>query len=141
MTTVAAAAHDTVTREGERERILSSFEVFEVPPHMQAEILEALDSGEWDWFRDCDGCTGVSELHWPTRYFPPCLRHDFDWKRGQGDWAGSRRFYGLQLAYGVPMWRASIRAFAVTIKWYCWEKWCSVLAYARGLLRGRRRGA
>ena len=56
-----------VTPESERRRIEKSFEVFSVSAEHRALILEALDSGEWDWFRDCDGCTAVSELHWPTQ--------------------------------------------------------------------------
>lgn len=92
---------------------------------MQRLVLEAIESDEWDWFEDCDGCTCVSELHWPTKYFPPCLRHDYDWISGKGDWAASRRFYELQRAYGVPVWRASLRSSAVTVAWYTWGRWWS----------------
>ena len=113
----------TPTRQSERARIEKSFDVFGLSTKHRGLILEALDSEEWDWFRDCDGCTAVSELHWPTKYFPPCLRHDFDWIRGRGDWAASRRFYDLQRAYGVPIWRSALRAGAVTFVWYTWAKW------------------
>ena len=111
------------TRLSEYRRILKSFDVFNIPEELQALVLEAITSEEWDWFEDCDGCTAVSELHWPTKYFPPCLRHDFDWIRGKGDWAASRRFYALQRAYGTPRWRAGIRAGAVTAVWYAWSRW------------------
>ena len=112
-----------LTRESERARIEGSFEVFVLTAAQRAAIVEALDSPEWDWFNDCDGCTCVSELHWPTRYFPPCLRHDYDCIRGKGDLAASKRFYDLQRAYGVPVWRASLRAGAVTVAWYSWGRW------------------
>ena len=111
------------SRLSEYRRILKSFDVFNVPEEKRAWVLEALDSDEWDWFKDCDGCTTVSELHWPTKYFPPCLRHDFDWIVRKGDWAACRRFYNLQRAYGVPVWRASLRAGAVTVAWYAWGTW------------------
>ena len=111
------------TRQGERARIEKSFDVFGLSAEQRALILDALDSGEWDWFEDCDGCTAVSELHWPTKYFPPCLRHDFDWISGKGDWAASRRFYELQRAYGVPIWRSALRSGAVTFAWYAWGRW------------------
>jgi len=111
------------TREGERARIEKSFDVFGLSDEQCALIVEALDSEAWDWFRDCDGCTAVSELHWPTKYFPPCLRHDFDCICGKGDLAASRRFYGLQRGYGVPRWRASVRAVAGTVAWYGWGQW------------------
>jgi len=111
------------TRQSERARIEKSFDVFGLNEESRRLIIEALDSREWDWFLGCDGCTCVSELHWPTKYFPPCLRHDFDWTRGKGGWAASRRFYELQRAYGVPVWRSSLRTGAVTIAWYAWGQW------------------
>jgi hypothetical protein len=110
-------------REVERKRIVDSFDVFDIPPDLRALVMEALESGKWDWFRDCDGCTFVSEVYWPTIYFPPCLRHDFDCIRGQGGWEASKRFYHLQRAYGVEACRAGVRAGAVTVAWYGWLKW------------------
>ena len=88
----------------------------------QGLILEAMDSGDWDWFEVCDGCTGVSQLHWPTKYFPPCLRHDYDWATGNGGLTGSKNFYDLQRAYGVPKWRSGLRAGVVTAVWYAWRR-------------------
>jgi len=110
-------------RETERGRIIGSFEVLSVPAGIQAEIREALDSPLWDWFRDCDGCTGVSEIYWPTIYFPPCLRHDFDCKIGHNGWQTSMRFYRIQRAYGVGAMRAGVRFAGVTAAWYGWLRW------------------
>jgi hypothetical protein len=107
-----------MTRESERARIEKSFDVFGLGARQRGLILEALDSGAWDWFRDCDGCTSVSELYWPTKYFPPCLRHDYDCATGNGGLTGSRIFYDLQRAYGVPRWRSGLRAAGVTAAWY-----------------------
>jgi hypothetical protein len=100
-----------------------SFEVLSVPEDIQALIREALDSDKWDWFRDCDGCTGVSEVYWPTIYFPPCLRHDFDCHTGHNGLEASRRFYRTQRAYGVEAVRAGARAVGVTVAWYAWLRW------------------
>ncbi len=110
------------TRESERIRIQKSFVVYSLDDQQRRWILEALDSDQWDWFKDCDGCTGVSELHWPTKYFPPCLRHDFDWATGNGGMEGSKIFYNLQRAYGVPRWRSALRTSAVTVVWYTWSR-------------------
>ena len=44
-------------RQTEYNRIIESFDVLSIPPAMQAEIREALDSPVWDWFTQCDGCT------------------------------------------------------------------------------------
>ena len=110
-------------RETERHRILESFDVLSVPEDVRTLIREALDSDKWDWFRDCDGCTGVSELYWPTIYFPPCLRHDFDCYTGHNGWRTSMRFYRVQRAYGVDSIRAGIRTIGVITAWYTWLKW------------------
>jgi hypothetical protein len=112
-------------REKERRRIEASFDVLDVPGDIRAEIVEALDSSAWEWFRDCDGCTGVSEIYWPTIYFPPCLRHDFDCATGRNGLQASRRFYRLQRAYGVGAARSWVRAAGVTMAWYGWGKWAA----------------
>ena len=110
-------------RETEYRRIIESFDVLSVPGDVQALIREALDSDKWDWFRDCDGCTAVSEIYWPTIYFPPCLRHDFDCATGNNGWQTSLRFYRIQCAYGVSAIRSGTRAAGVTLAWYAWMKW------------------
>ncbi len=117
-------------RAREYRRIVASFDVLDVPEGARAEIMEALESSAWDWFRDCDGCTGVSEIYWPTRYFPPCLRHDFDCALGNGGLEASRRFYRLMRAYGVNRVQAGVRAAGVTLAWYGWFKWWRALACA-----------
>ena len=38
----------------------------------------------------------VSELHWLTQCFPPCVRHDSDWNRDRRGVAASRTFCWLQ---------------------------------------------
>ena len=110
-------------RATEYRRIIESFDVLNVPADIQALIREALDSDKWDWFTDCDGCTGVSDVYWPTIYFPPCLRHDFDWGTGNGGWDANVRFYRTQCAYGMGSVRAGVRFLGVTISWFAWFKW------------------
>ena len=110
-------------RRTEFGRIIESFNVFDVPGEFQILVVEALKSDRWDWFEDCDGCTCVSEVYWPTKYFPPCVRHDFDCFIGQGGWNASKRFYRLQRAYGMGRVRSWVRAAAVTVTWYAWGRW------------------
>lgn len=112
-----------VTREGERERIIASFVVFDVPADVQGMILEALDSTLWDWFLDCDGCTCVSEEYWPTKYFPPCLLHDFDCWIHRPWFPAADRFYRVQVIYGISKWDASLRRAGVKIAWCAYYKW------------------
>ena len=76
--TAGGANDGGLDRATEYHRIIESFEVLSVPRDIQILVREALDSKHWDWFTDCDGCTCVSEMYWPTIYFPPCLRHDYD---------------------------------------------------------------
>ena len=118
-----AGACPVLDRQREYRRIIDSFEVLDIPEDMRVEIREALDSDKWDWFRDCDGCTCVSEVYWPTIYFPPCLRHDFDCATGHNGMQTSLRFYRIQRAYGVDPVRSGIRAAGVTVAWYAWLKW------------------
>jgi hypothetical protein len=107
----------------EYHRIIESFEVLNVPLAVRVLVREALDSRAWDWFKDCDGCTGVSEMYWPTKYFPPCLRHDFDWQTGHGGWNANVRFYRIQRAYGMSAMQAGTRFLGVTVSWFAWYKW------------------
>ena len=110
-------------REREYRRILKSFEVFSVPPTLCAQVVEALESQRWDWYRDSDGCTCVSEVFWPTKYFPPCVRHDYDCRIGTPGPEAARRFYRLQRAYGVGRPRAALRTAGVFLAWYAWFRW------------------
>lgn len=133
---------DEIDRERERKRIVASFDVFGVPQAERDEILEALMTTDqrqakadaaaggkappvhpWDWFTNCDGCTGVSEDFWPTKYFPPCLRHDFDWYTGNNVAQANARFYRLSRRYGFTKARAAVRWAGVTLAWYAFFKW------------------
>jgi hypothetical protein len=107
----------------EYQRIMHSFEFLNIPTSVRVLVREALDSREWDWFKDCDGCTAVSEVYWPTKYFPPCLRHDFDWQTGHGGWEANARFYRTQRAYRMSALHAGMRFIGVTASWYAWFKW------------------
>lgn len=111
------------TREEERARIIESFDVFSLGKRERAEILEALDSDKWDWYNDCDGCTFVSEVYWPNRFFPPCLRHDFDFLTSGNGMETNARFYRIQRAYGMTRVRAAVRWLGVTAGWFGWFKW------------------
>ena len=119
-------------RAVERARILASFETFSVPDWARRDILEALDSPEWNWFEDTDGCTCVSEVYWPNKFFPPCLRHDFDWFTGRPVWPANFRFYRLQRVYRMTVLRSAVRFAGVTVGWYAFFKW-------RNMIRNRRK--
>jgi len=113
----------TLDRQTEYHRVIESFDVLSVPEGIQALVREALDSPLWDWFENCDGCTCVSEFYWPTKYFRPCLRHDFDCWTGHNGWQASVRFYRIQRAYGMDKVRAGLRSAGVTVAWYACLKW------------------
>ena len=119
------------TREQERARIVDSFDVFGIGQRERAEILEALDSAKWDWYRDCDGCTLVSEVYWPNKYFPPCLRHDYDFLTSGDGLAANARFYRIMRAYGMTRTRAAVRWLGVTLGWVGWFKWRNIYAMGR----------
>jgi len=90
-------------------------------------ILNAYNSKEWDW-RNSDGCTLVSECHFPEGVrFPPCVLHDHQWwlvKQGmQTAWKANRLFYLAQIDYGISVVRAGVRWVGVTVSWFSWFKW------------------
>ncbi len=124
---------EQITPMGERNRIVESFDVLNIPQQIRAEILDALDSPLWNWFHDCDGCTCVSEMYWPTKYFPPCLRHDFDWFIGHGGAESNLRFYRIQRAYGMTGFISGVRYAGVTLAWYGFFKWRDKIWGAPGM--------
>jgi hypothetical protein len=124
---VKPGVHKDLNRETEKHRILESFDVLDVPGDIRKLIVEALLSDKWDWFKDCDGCTAVSEVYWPTIYFPPCLRHDYDCTINPSErMAANNRFYRIQRAYGMSAFRAGARWVGVTVAWGCWIKWANM---------------
>lgn len=121
-----------MTKAGERARIEASYAVLNIPAREQAEINEALNSTNWNWYVDSDGCTAVSPVYWPTKYFPPCLRHDFDWFTGHGGDESNLRFYRIQRAYNMRRTESSVRYVGVEIAWWTWFKWRDMIWGAPG---------
>ena len=117
------------TKEQERTRIVESFGVFGLGERERSEILEALDSDKWDWYEECDGCTLVSEVYWPNKYFPPCLRHDFDFLTSGEGMVANARFYRIMRAYGMTRARSAVRWLGVTAAWFAWFKWRNAIAW------------
>lgn len=62
----------------EYKRMLLSLDLYQPRLEVYNIILEAYtERGEWDW-RKCDGCSCVSEMHFPPGFrFPPCVAHDY----------------------------------------------------------------
>jgi hypothetical protein len=91
-------------------------------------IMQAYTDPAWDW-RKSDGCTGVSECHFPKGMrFPPCVMHDYlRWLVKQGVMSVGkcdRLFYQAQVDYRVSRLRSFIRAWFVRYPaWYLWHKW------------------
>jgi len=105
----------------EQQRILDSFSVYSVPIIFKDLINEALNSNEWDWFKDCDGCTLVAD-YWTTKYHPACLVHDFLWVTGRGGKVSDLIFKDLSVIYGMPKYQAKFRFFAVRLGWVLYYK-------------------
>ena len=107
----------------EYKRIIGSFSLLDIGETEQQEILEALhDETEWDWWEDCDGCSCVSEPGWPTKYYPPCLRHDYDWGKNPTI-ASNMRFKRLNKAYHMDTWRAVARFIGVCVSLPFYKTW------------------
>lgn len=95
-------------------RIVKSFEVLEISADKQKLMLEALHSRKWDWYQS-DGCTCVSEVGWPSKYFPPCVRHDYRCAIGEYGIQTQIEFYQMNKAYRMTFARAFIRSLFTSI--------------------------
>lgn len=112
----------------EHDRIIRSFDVFDVPEWYRTKIRMALASPRWDWYSDCDGCTGVREP-WASRYFPPCLGHDFDCLTATTDeemMYANREFEQGLLIYKFRPAVARVWRIAVDLAWWGWYRYRNV---------------
>ncbi len=105
----------------EIDRIIASFEVFDVPNDLQELIIEscnALNNGEFSF----DGTTGDVEL-WVTVYEPASLVHDYLWATGRGGLIADRIFRRIMKVYAVHPIVYSARYLAVRSAWSCYYYW------------------
>jgi hypothetical protein len=106
----------------ERLLIEDSFVKYKIPITYRQLILTALDSQEWVWYKDCDGCTGVPDLTYMT-YHPACIVHDYLWVTGRGGKVADKLFYNLMLLYQKGSTVSRVRYIAVRIAWLGYYKW------------------
>lgn len=111
-----------MNKQREYNRIITSFKVYNIPPIAQRVILESINLKEWDWFKDCDGCTLVHN-YWPTKFHPSCTTHDGHWRTGRGGYISDVIFRYLNQLYGFPKRKARRRFIAVRIAWLAFYKW------------------
>lgn len=111
-----------MNRINERQRILNSFDVYDVPDQFKELIEKALNSTDWDWFNDMDGCTFVPN-YWKTKFHPACLVHDYYWRTGRGGYWSDRIFLELMRIYSLPKWQRTFRFVAVRVGWLSFYKW------------------
>lgn len=110
--------------------MIISLKYYEPRKDVMQAILDAYTDKDWDW-RDCDGCTVVSEMHSAKQYrFPPCVMHDYlRWKVSKG-WIKvgvcDKVFYWAMIDYQCNRVRAFLRyAFVRGPAWWFWFKWTS----------------
>jgi hypothetical protein len=109
-------------KKTEIQRIKDTFHLYNLPKEFADIILEALYSTEWDWFTDCDGCTGVPDLTY-LKYHPACIVHDYFWVTGRGGKVSDKIFFKLMLLYKKG-WTVSLARYtAVKLAWVGWYKW------------------
>lgn len=107
-----------------RQKVIASFDVYQVPKPYQAVIIEAFDeglAGNWK-IEDMDGCTGVADF-WPNKYSPSCTPHDFHFITGRGGWVSNRLFTEINKCYALPPGMVKRRHIGVSIAWLAWFKW------------------
>ena len=111
-----------MSREREKQRIIDSFGVYDVPNEYIVLIQRAIDSNEWDWFLDMDGCSFVPN-YWPTKFHPACLVHDYYWRTGRGGYWSDRIFLELMEIYSMPKFKRTKRFVGVRVGWFLYFKW------------------
>ena len=99
--------------EDEYQKMLLSLALYRPRASVYNAIQSAYTDPEWDWTK-CDGCSFVSEMHFPPGFrFPACVMHDWYYQRVR-DGKTKRRFadkmfrYAM-IDYGVNPARAWIR--------------------------------
>ena len=111
-----------MNRKRENKRIIDSFGVYDVPDEFIDLIQLAMNSKDWDWFRDSDGCT-LAPNYWPTNFHPACLVHDYHWRTGRGGYWSDRIFLELMKIYSIPKWQRLTRFALVRFGWFAFFKW------------------
>ena len=111
-----------MSRRTERNRIIKSFDVYDVPDIYRDLIKLAIESNHWDWFNDMDGCSFVPD-YWKTKFYPPCLVHDYHWRTGRGGYWSDRIFLELMEIYSLPKWQRNLRFVMVRVGWFGFYKW------------------
>lgn len=112
----------------EYKRIVVSLDSFFVPQVYRDMVMEALhDEISWDWYKDCDGCTCVSEPGWPSKYYPPCVLHDYMWRTNKGGMVSNGIFLEMTVLYHAPKMWSYTCYLGVTLSWLLWAKWKKLL--------------
>ncbi len=109
-------------KEQERQRIIDSFDVYDVPLYFRELTIQALNSTDWDWFNEMDGCS-CAPNYWPTRFNPPCLVHDYLWRTGRGGIISDKIFLKHMKIYSMPKFQRVFRFVAVRVGWLLFYKW------------------
>ena len=115
-----------MNRQKEKQRIIDSFIVFDVPLIYQELILFTIESKDWDWFEDMDGCSCVAD-YWPTKYNPACLVHDYYWRTGRGGYWSDKIFLELMKIYAMPKRKRLFRFSMVRFGWFGFFKWKHII--------------
>lgn len=99
----------------ERDRLILSFPIFNVPSAFQNDILEAYDHYQ-DNPDKFDGSTGTNE-QWATLYEPAPMRHDRDYQLYGGTYQGrlyaDLKFLKIKNLYKTSIIWRNIQYFAV----------------------------
>lgn len=111
-----------IERNKEIDRIKKSYVVFNVPFRLRRQIEDAILSESWDFFEKSDGCTLVKE-RWASRYFPPCVVHDYLRQNKIGNPLDQDLiFKDLLEAYNFSRFKAFRYFVGVRLSWWIFKK-------------------
>lgn len=111
-----------MTKDQAKKRIKFITEFYDVAPYLVSYIHEAVDSEDWDFYSQSDGCTFIRE-NWPDSFYPPCIVHDYlRQNKINSEFEQDLIFKDLLDAFKKPKLKALLFFIGVRLSWFIFKK-------------------
>jgi hypothetical protein len=111
-----------MTKDQAKKRIKFITKFYDVAPYLESYIHEAVDSEDWDFYSQSDGCTFIRE-NWPDSFYPPCIVHDYlRQNKISSEFEQDLIFKDLLDAFKKPKLKALLFFIGVRLSWFIFKK-------------------
>lgn len=111
-----------MTKDQAKKRIKFITKFYDVAPYLVSYIHEAVDSEEWDFYSQSDGCTFIRE-NWPDSFYPPCIVHDYlRQNKISSEFEQDLIFKDLLDAFNKPKFKALLFFIGVRLSWFIFKR-------------------